>query len=298
MLNAKKLKAPGIFLFAGITLARVSAGPTNAGEELFPPNAKSGECYARVFVLPVYKTVTKQVMTHEATEKVEIIPAHHETVEENVLTREASFKLEIVPAVYETVTEEMLVAEEVRELQKVAAVYEKTQDRYLDRPNNTILKRGNNPVKPVSNATGEILCRIEVPETFRTVSKTVVKTSPTTRNIVEPAKYQTISRRVVKEPATTRRVEIPAQGETIKVRKMIEPAREKRVPVPAKHKTSPSRSRFPPVTWDGVRFFAKPISTAIASFRSREGSTRWVSIPDRSTASSDHRQWRHWSHSR
>jgi inosine/xanthosine triphosphate pyrophosphatase family protein len=57
-------------------------GAKMEGGELLPPNAKPGECYARVFVPPTYKTETAQVITREASERVEIIPARYEKVTE------------------------------------------------------------------------------------------------------------------------------------------------------------------------------------------------------------------------
>ena len=69
-------------------MALAQAGNMGAAE-LLPPNAKPGECYARVFVPPTYKTETAQVITREASERVEIIPARYEKVTEQVLVREA-----------------------------------------------------------------------------------------------------------------------------------------------------------------------------------------------------------------
>ena len=51
-----------------------AAGHPLAQDPLLPPNARAGECYARVFVPPEYKSETKQVLLHEAGEKVETTP--------------------------------------------------------------------------------------------------------------------------------------------------------------------------------------------------------------------------------
>jgi hypothetical protein len=61
-----------------------------AGGDLLPPNAKAGQCYARVYTPPVYKTKHEQVLKRDESESVSIIPAKFETVEETVLVREAS----------------------------------------------------------------------------------------------------------------------------------------------------------------------------------------------------------------
>ena len=44
------------------------------GADLLPPGAEPGECYARLFVPPTYRTETEQVLKHQASERLEIIP--------------------------------------------------------------------------------------------------------------------------------------------------------------------------------------------------------------------------------
>jgi hypothetical protein len=72
--------------------ARAKAGEgrpvTVSGDtELFPPNAKPGECYARVFVPPTYKTTSSRVLVHEASEHLRIVPAKYRWVDKTVLVR-------------------------------------------------------------------------------------------------------------------------------------------------------------------------------------------------------------------
>lgn len=64
------------------------------------PNAKPGECYAKVIIPAQYKADRVEVVEREASEKIEVIPAKYEWVEEKVLVKEATFKLETVPAAY------------------------------------------------------------------------------------------------------------------------------------------------------------------------------------------------------
>ena len=45
---------------------------------LLPPDAKAGECYARVYVPPTYKTVTEERLKRAASERLEVIPAKYE----------------------------------------------------------------------------------------------------------------------------------------------------------------------------------------------------------------------------
>ncbi|MEQ8662795.1 MAG: peptidoglycan-binding protein, partial [Gammaproteobacteria bacterium] len=236
---------------------------------LLPPDAKPGECYARVWVEPTYRAITEQVVTAPAGERFETVPAVYETVEETVLVAEASSRLETIPAVYRTVTERKLVRDATREwrlalaagaapaseallaeaagagidlagaqpgqcfhehyhaarfeqvpeqvlvaeghelidtseaqyrwvekqvlvreastrIEEVDAIYETVTEQIVDVPAHTIWKKGAGPIQKIDTATGEIMCLVEVPAT-----------------------YKTITRRVLKSPATTRETEIP-----------------------------------------------------------------------------------------
>ena len=73
------------------------------------PNAKPGECYAKVIIPAAYKSESQTVTVKEASSKIEIIPAKYEWAEEKVLVKEASKKLIPVPATYESVSEKVLV---------------------------------------------------------------------------------------------------------------------------------------------------------------------------------------------
>ncbi|NNG15348.1 MAG: peptidoglycan-binding protein [Gemmatimonadales bacterium] len=171
--------------------AQLNAQQAVAGDDLLPPNAKPGECYARMWVPAQSRTATERVLARAESEQVRIIPARYETVTERVLVKEASSRLVVVPAQYGTETERVLVK----------AAY-------------TTWKKGTGPIQKVDQATGEIMCLVEV-----------------------PAEYKTVTRRVVKTPATTREVTIPAEYQTVTVRKQAEPAREVRTTIPAEYQT-------------------------------------------------------------
>ena len=76
------------------------AGLAQATNDLFPPNAKPGQCYARVFVPASYETRTETMLRHDSYHKLQIVPAKFGMAEERVLIKEASERLEVVPATY------------------------------------------------------------------------------------------------------------------------------------------------------------------------------------------------------
>ena len=203
--------------------------------ELFPPNAKPGECYARVFVPPTYKTETVRVLRSEASERIETSPAEYEWVEKRVEVEGASEKVEVVPATYEWAEEHVMVSPAASRTEVVPPVYETVTERVIDTPAHTVWKKGRGPLERIDHATGEIMCLVEVPATYKTVTKRVLKSPSTTRVVEIPAKYETVKKRVMKTPPQTKMVKIPAQYKIVKVQQIKTPATTHSIPVPAEY---------------------------------------------------------------
>ncbi len=221
---------------AKVRLSQASATGTGL-TDLLPPNASAGECYARVFVPPTYKTLSERVMSHDSVVDVTVIPARYEWGEERVLVREASTRLEVIPATYEWKEERVLVRAASTRLEEIPAVYETRQERVVDVPEHTVWKKGRGAIERIDEATGEIMCLVTVPATYKTVTRRVLVQAPTTREVTIPAEYETVRTRVVKTPATTRTVEIPAEYETVRVQKVATPARQQRTVTPPTYET-------------------------------------------------------------
>ncbi|MCH9650299.1 MAG: peptidoglycan-binding protein [Deltaproteobacteria bacterium] len=237
------LSVAGLAALVGLGGLAPAQAQDAMGGELFPPNAKPGECYARVFVPPVYETDTKEVLLSEASEEVKLVPARYETAEERVLVEEASERWEVVPATYGWKTEEVMTKPASKRLQRVPAVYEKVSEQVVDTPAHTIWKKGRGLSETVDNATGEIMCLVEVPATYKTVTKTVLKAPARVEEVEIPAQYTTVKRRVMENPPSVRKVEIPAEYKTVKVTKLVAPPEASRTPVPARYQTVTSRRK-------------------------------------------------------
>ena len=76
------------------------------------PNAKAGQCFAKVLTPAKYETITEKVMVREAANRIEIIPAKYQIVEEKVEIKAASEKIIEVPAVYKKIEEKILMSPE------------------------------------------------------------------------------------------------------------------------------------------------------------------------------------------
>ncbi|MBT8054886.1 MAG: peptidoglycan-binding protein [Xanthomonadales bacterium] len=216
---------------------------------LFPPNAEPGHCYARILTPARYQETTETVLAREASERVEIIPARYETVKERVLVKEASSRLETIPARYETVEERVLVRPESTRIEEVPATYKSVSEQVLIAPARTEWKRGpassfgDNVMQSMTTDTGEVMCLVEVPAQYKTVTRTVVDKAAHTRELVVPAEYKTIKKTVLVEAAKTREIPIEAEYGTVEVTKLVSPAQEKRIAIPAEYSEVTKRNK-------------------------------------------------------
>ena len=216
---------------------------------LFPPDAKPGHCYARVLLPATYDVSEEKILVRPAETKIEIEDARYEWAEEAVLIKEAETRLESVPAEYETVAEMVLVKPEGRKLVTIPAKFETTTERILDKPAHTVWKRGKGPIDNAlktayDESTGEVMCLVEVPATYRTIEKRTLIAPATTKEVITPAEYKTVTKKRLKTPARTREVIAPAEYETVHVQKLIEPAREREVQLPAQYETVSKRAKL------------------------------------------------------
>ncbi len=229
---------------APATNTTVQQAPAD-NSSLYPPNAKPGQCYARVLTPATYKTVQERVLAKAAGADFDVVPATYKTVTERVLVSEATTKLVVVPETYKTVTERVLVEPAKETLVKVPAKYKTVTEKVLVKPAHTAWKRGSNPLPgsrtKLDQTTGEIMCLVKVPAVYKTITKQVVARPAGAVKKVIPAKYKTITKRVVATKATTKQVTIPAKYKTVQVRKLATPNRIVKKPIPAKYKTVTKR---------------------------------------------------------
>ncbi|MBT6314597.1 MAG: peptidoglycan-binding protein [Alphaproteobacteria bacterium] len=218
----------------------VAAGPQTGAANL-PPNARPGECYARVLIPAKYQAATERLLVEPESQRLETIPARYESGTERVLVREASERVEVIPAAYRTVTERVLVQPAQEVLTPVPATYRTVTERILVKQGYTTWKKGRGPIERLDQATGEIMCLVEVPPEYRTISKRVLDRPATTTRSVQPAVYKTVTRQVVDRPAATRRVAIPAQYDTVRVRKMVQPPASRAIAIPARYENITKR---------------------------------------------------------
>jgi hypothetical protein len=240
------------FLLASATAAAFAGVAFGQAADL-PPSATAGECFARVLIPETTEVLTEQVVDREASVEINVIPAQYETVSEQRLLKEGTKVYKTVPAVYETVTETIEVEPAREQKVVIPAKYETYTEQVLVRDAYTTWKpgaglygrgaagTGTAPVGSDAVATGELLCMVEVPAQYDTVTRTRLVSAETTDVTVIPAVMKTVTKQVVVEPPRVVEEIIPAQYETVSVQKLVTAAYEDRIEIPATYKTVEKR---------------------------------------------------------
>jgi hypothetical protein len=216
-----------------------SGSTTPTADSVMPPNAVPGHCYARLVIPEKYETQTQQVMVSPELSKLEVEPAKYETAEQQVLVSEEWTELVVVPTTYKTVTEEVVTKEASTKLVKLPAEYQTVEEKIVIRPAYSTWKKGKGPIEKLDEATGEIMCLVEVPEESKMVTKTILVKPERTEEVEIPAEYTSVSRQVVDVPAHTETIVHPAVYETVKVEKLVEQPKEIAETIPAVYEDIP-----------------------------------------------------------
>lgn len=220
----------------------VATSPANAEKTaVLPQNASAGECFARVASPAKYESQSKKVMVRPERENVKVIPAQFEYENVKVMVQEERESLQVVPATYKNVQEKVLVKPASKKIVAVPAQYKTVFEKVEETPARTAWKKGRGPIEKVDNSTGEIMCKVEVPATFKTIEKQVLVTPPSTREIEIEAVYETISKQVIDTPPTVKKVTQPAKFRTVRVQKEVKPAEVVRNTTPAEFKEITSK---------------------------------------------------------
>lgn len=152
--------------------------------------AKSGTCYYEFYAAPQFKSTTEKVLASAASSKIIAQPATFKAGSKKILVTPASTKLVMVPATYKTVTQRV----ETAPAQKV---WQETKCTDTD------------------CAVEEMMCLVDIPAQYNTITKQVLVTPETTKKVTIPAVYKTVPTNELAAAASTKTVAIPATYKTL-----------------------------------------------------------------------------------
>ena len=124
-------------------------------------------------------------------------------------------------------------------------------------PPTTEWRRGRGVTTPIPQGghVTDVNCLVRVPAKYKTITKRVMVTPPTTKKVPIPAQYKTVTKKVLVKPAETKKVPIPAQYKTVRIKTVVEPARTVAIKTPPKYGTVTKRVKVSNAyyTWQEVR---------------------------------------------
>ena len=181
-----------------------------------PPNAKAGECYARVVLPAEYETVEEKVLIKEASEEINILPAEYGESEVEVEVVPATKKLVPVPASYKEVTETIEVKPAVRtwktSLKKKAHPISKTFLSAIE----------TSGVNLKYAEPGDCYKEYFVAAKYKTISEDVlVRKEHNETSIIKP-EFEMVEKNMVIKPAGKEIVEVPAVYEETEEQVLVE----------------------------------------------------------------------------
>lgn len=212
-----KLSASAFFVSLAVTSTPSLAQTVDETQTL--PNARPGECYAKVVTPAKFETRTEEIVVQEGSERIQTVAASFETVDERVLTRDASKVITSVPVIY---TDE----------------FEKVETRAAEANWVMTIGSGSHPASPGAlegiaasginiNTVPESVCFREyyTPAEYSAEEQRVLKRAGGETITVTPAEYDTAEERVVVKEASSRLVNVPAVYRTETESVLVEPAR-------------------------------------------------------------------------
>lgn len=160
-------------------------------------SAEPNQCFREYFTPAKFEQKEKQVKVKDEAEIIKVTEAEFEEGTEDVVVREAYSIKTLIPAVYET-TEEKIEIE----------------------PAQAVWKKGSGSVERIDNTTGEIMCLVQM-----------------------PAKYETITKQVLKSEEQIGDEEVAAETSAVTVKKLVADAVQAKEMVEAEYTTVTTRSK-------------------------------------------------------
>jgi hypothetical protein len=218
------------------------------------PNAVPGQCFTKMLTPEVTEPFAEHVLVSPEKTELRVIPGETRFEEKSVLVKEETVELVTLPATYRTVTEIITVRAGYSRTESVPAVYDtvteqvKLREGFVTwRPGSAVagyapgaansyrpapLSRSpdgygakgvveNNPayggMTTKQLPTGEVLCLVEVPAEYRTITKQVLRTPARTVEVPVPPETRVITRQVVDQPAHVEKHVIPAVYQNVRI---------------------------------------------------------------------------------
>jgi hypothetical protein len=195
------------------------ASAQQVDNNLVLPDAKPGECYAKVITPARFETRSEEIIVQEASERIETIEAKYETVDQTFVVKEAGQKIDAIQSVFGEETEEVEVrAAEQSWMTKAGA-------RSIPASPDAIEHIARSGIDTKSVKPGSCFAEYFTEAQYKTETVRVLSREATQTIKVIPAEYEPVEERMVIKEASSEVVDVPAVYRTTTESVLVEPAR-------------------------------------------------------------------------
>jgi peptidoglycan hydrolase-like protein with peptidoglycan-binding domain len=240
------------------------------------PDAKPGECYARVMIAAQYETRYKDVTIDEGGERIDVSQPRFASQAERYVMRDAGVRYVVHQPVYKTVFERVLVRPAYERLMVNEAQYRTVTEQVVVAPARTAWKPGKSladwsGVKATKNTQGEVYCLVEIPAQTKTVSKRVLVRPQSVHTVMAPPVYRTLTRQVLVNQGGVEEVPLPAQYGQYTTQQLVQQATQHRSSLAPRTRRIAYSVMVRPERYGWIRVLCKTNATpaAISSVQSQ-----------------------------
>ncbi len=202
------------------------------------PQARAGECFARILIPAQYNTVTQSVVLEEGYDRIAVTDPTFAPRTEDILVKDPASRYVVREPVYKTVTEQVIVREGYETYTVEPAQYETVTETVQVRAPRLAWKPGGQlpgaQATHVDPTSGAVYCLVEIPGETKTITRRVLVQPETTRTVTVPPQYATVTKQVLVQPAEVEELPIQAEYKTMTVQSLATGPRADRISVPAK----------------------------------------------------------------
>jgi outer membrane protein OmpA-like peptidoglycan-associated protein len=202
-----------------------------------PTNPTPGKCYIRCVTPEQYGTEEKRMLSRPAYKRLEKVPAEYKNVEETIMVKPASKRYVYVPAEFKTVTQEIRIEDPYNEVTIVPAKLGVKTETIESRPKVARWEYQSSMENCKSNDPRDcmVLCYVEHPAEYRTVTSQIVENDATYTKAVKGGKSMTLTKQEIVKEASVQEIEIPAEYKTITKRVLVNDENVREIDVPAEY---------------------------------------------------------------
>jgi hypothetical protein len=237
-----------------------------------PPQARPGQCFARVVVPATYSETPVEIVTGDAYERVDADPAVFQSRVEAVETSPEHKRYVVTEPTFREEAHTIVTRPAYERLVARPVALGTRAETVVIREPRLVWRRGTDlsGVRRLDPTTGEVYCLVEEQAVTRQVARRVVVEPGRVHRETVPQETRTIRRKVLVTPASVREELVRATTTPVTIHELVRPAAERRTHVPETRGTinrqvlaTPERHEWVEVVCDNAATPARvPVSAA------------------------------------